>query len=165
MALIDAILMEFQQEAATTRRMLEVLPDEHFGWKPHEKSMTLGQLASHIAEIPGWAEVTLNLTEFDLEASGWKPAVCKDRAEALSVFSEACAKFAKVAHGKSDADLFVNWSMKKNGENMLTMPRIAVIRAFIISHLIHHRGQLSVYLRMKDVPLPSVYGPTADAPM
>jgi uncharacterized damage-inducible protein DinB len=164
MAIKDALLPEFDHEMATTRRLLERVPDAEFGWKPHDKSMTLGRLAAHIANIPYWGSVTLETTVFDLDSL--PPDSQRQLAEsAAALVKEFDAKVAG-ARGKlataTDAELLTAWTLKKGGHEMFAMPRISALRSFVMNHLIHHRGQLSVYLRMRNVPLPSIYGPTAD---
>ena len=164
MALRDALLPEFDHEMATTRRLLERVPDAELGWKPHERSMTLGRLAAHIANIPYWCSVTLETTVFDLDSL--PPDSQRQLADSsVALVKEFDGKVA-VARGKLaaalDAELLTPWTLKKTGQEMFTMPRISALRSFVMNHIIHHRGQLSVYLRLKNVPLPSIYGPTAD---
>ena len=164
MALRDALLPEFDHEMATTRRLLERVPDGEFEWKPHEKSMTLGRLAAHIANIPYWCSVTLETTVFELDSL---PSDDQRQlpGSQLAVVQEFDAK-VRTARGllaaAIDAELLMPWTLRKGGQEMFTMPRISALRSFVMNHIIHHRGQLSVYLRLKNVPLPSIYGPTAD---
>ena len=168
MAISDSLLPEFDHEVATTRSLLEIVPEAAAAWKPHEKSMTLGQLAAHVANIPGWVVSTMTSTELDFNPPGGTPWVepTFDGTEALVNTLDKNIKAARAAISEaSDDDMFIDWSLKNNGETLLTMPRVAVLRSFVMNHLIHHRGQLSVYLRLQDVPLPSIYGPTADTPM
>jgi uncharacterized damage-inducible protein DinB len=168
MAIADSLLPEFDHEVATTRSLLERIPEAQATWKPHEKSMTLGELSSHIANVPGWVISTMTATELDLNPPGGPAFVSPtfDGTEALVKTFDENVKSARAAIASaSDGDMFVDWSLKSNGETLLCMPRVAVLRSFIMNHLIHHRGQLSVYLRLQDVPLPSIYGPTADTPM
>lgn len=167
MPIIDAILPEFDHEMATTRLLLERVPAGKASWKPHAKSMDLGALCSHVADIPGWVKSTVEQESFDVAPVGGTPYVTpvfSGVAELLERFDrnvrEARAAFA----GKSDAALMVKWSLLSGGQEVFSMPRVGVIRTFLLNHLIHHRGQLTVYLRMCDVPLPSVYGPSADTP-
>ena len=164
MALRDALLPEFDHEMATTRRLLERVPDAELGWKPHERSMTLGRLAAHIANIPFWCTVTFETTVFELDSL--PPDSQRQLADSsLALVKEFDGKVA-TARGKLaaalDAELLTPWTLKKSGQEMFTMPRISALRSFVMNHIIHHRGQLSVYLRLKNVPLPSIYGPTAD---
>src|SRR5690606_23307475 len=138
-------------------------PFDKADFKPHPKSMPLVPLACHIVESVGWADVTCNLDKFVLNMEEWKPFQAKDNAELLAKFEENLAKSCAIIAATPDEKMFVTWTMEAGGKVMVQMPRAAVLRGFIISHLIHHRAQLGVYLRMLDVALPSVYGPTADS--
>ena len=161
MPLVDALLPEFDHEMTTTRKLLERVPEDKFDWKPHVKSFSLGQLAQHVATIPMWGGVTVSQTELDV-AGGERPAEMKTRAEILAAFDTNVSSTRAAITGKSDAELMVPWALKSGAHTIFSMPRAAVWRSFVVSHLIHHRGQLSVYLRLLDVPLPSIYGPSAD---
>ena len=154
MPIADALLPEFDHEMTVTRKLLERVPEGQFDWKPHQKSMTLGQLAQHVATIPRWGTVTMSQNDFDL-ASNEPPPQATTRAEHVR-----SARAALV--GKGDGEMTVPWALKRGNSVIFSMPRTAVWRSFVMSHLIHHRAQLGVYLRMHDVPLPSVYGPSAD---
>jgi uncharacterized damage-inducible protein DinB len=165
MNLIDPVLSELSHEAATTRRLLDRVPQPHLAWKPHEKSMTLGRLATHIAEIPGWVSGIVDKDELDIGASGYTPPKIESVAEVLATFDRNIAAATDTLKRQSNDRLLANWRFKKNGQLMLEMPRLGMIRSFLMNHLIHHRGQLSVYLRLQNVPVPSIYGPTADEPM
>lgn len=161
MKLTDVMAQEYEQEAASTRKVLERIPEDKFDFKPHEKSMTLGKLASHIAESQGWTKPTLELDELDV--SDFKPLDSKSKDEILSVFDNGTAEsLAAFKKGTSNEALMENWKLVGNGQTMFEAPRGAVLRMFVISHMIHHRAQLGVYLRMNDVPVPGVYGPSAD---
>ena len=164
MALKDALLPEFDHEMATTRRLLERVPDPEFAWKPHDRSMTLGRLAAHIANIPYWCSLMLESTVFDLDSL--PPDSQRPLAESTSAIVKEFDAKVGAARGKLaaaiDAELLTPWTLKKGGQEVFTMPRISALRSFVMNHIIHHRGQLSVYLRLKNVPLPSIYGPTAD---
>ncbi len=162
---IDAILMEMSQEGATTRRLLEIVPAQHLGWKPHEKSMTMGRLAVHLAEIPGWVSTILDQDGFDVGASTYTPPVAGSVTEVLEMFDRNMAMTEAAVRRQTLDRLSTMWRITKQGQVLMEMPRMGVIRTLLLNHLIHHRGQLSVYLRLKDVPLPSIYGPTADTPM
>jgi uncharacterized damage-inducible protein DinB len=165
MNLIDAIVMELSQEAATTRRLLERIPAQHLTWKPHEKSMTMGRLATHIAEISDWVSTILDKDGFEIGASNYTPQTAGTVAEVLSMFDKN-VPMAEAAIRRQTLDrLSATWRLTKQGQVLLEMPRMGMIRTLLLNHFIHHRGQLSVYLRLKDVPLPSIYGPTADTPM
>jgi uncharacterized damage-inducible protein DinB len=165
MNLIDPILAELAHEGATTRRLLDRLPQERLGWQPHQKSMTLGRLATHIAEIPGWVGSIVEKDEFDVGASGYVPPTVGSVAEIIAMFDKNVATAAEALKRQSNDRLLAKWQLKKNGQLVVEMPRLGMVRSFLMNHLIHHRGQLSVYLRLQNVPLPSIYGPTADEPM
>jgi uncharacterized damage-inducible protein DinB len=163
MAITDLLLPEFDQEMANTRRVLERVPDDKFGWKPHDKSWSMGQLASHITNMIGWADTTMNATSFDVTSvtpEDMDPAA-KSQKELLSRFDANVAK-VRPALAKSDADYFVPWSLKRGPEVMFTMPRVACVRSFVMNHVIHHRAQLTVYLRLNNIAVPGLYGPSAD---
>jgi uncharacterized damage-inducible protein DinB len=163
MAIIETFLPEYDHEMETARKLLERLPDEHLGWKPHEKSMTLGRLATHIAELPGWASSIIESNEFNVDPGGRAPQALESRATVLDLFDRNCAAARTKIAVKSDAELMSPWSFKSNGQLLFTVPKVFVLRTWLLSHVIHHRGQLSVYLRLQDVPLPSIYGPSADS--
>lgn len=165
MALSEPLLKEVEHEAGTTRRLLERLPEQEFGWKPHEKSMTLGRLAGHIAEIPGWIAVIMDQDEFDVATSGYKPPELTQRSQVVQTFDANIAKITDALKRQTDQRFGAIWRLKKGGQTVMELPRIAMVRSMGLNHMIHHRGQLSVYLRLKNVPLPSIYGPTADEPM
>ena len=165
MPIAERMLPEFDHETATTRTLLERVPEAKAEWKPHPKSMSLGHLASHIANIPRWASATLERTEFDLNPSGGSD-LTTPAFESLVLVLERYDAAVRVAREilcrTSDGDLMVQWTLKNGGRSMFSMPRASVFRSFVMNHAVHHRGQLSVYLRLLDVPLPSIYGPTAD---
>jgi len=165
MSIAESVLPEFDQEMASTRRLLERVPDAHKDWKPHPKSFSLGDLAIHICNLLSWTGMTLEQTELDINPPGgppWTPPQFTSTADALKMFDEN-VKAARAALAKtSDQEYMVDWSLKSGGQTVLTLPRVVCIRSFVMNHVIHHRGQLSVYLRLKDVPLPSIYGPSAD---
>jgi uncharacterized damage-inducible protein DinB len=164
MALKDTFLPEYDHEFATTRRLLERVPEAEFGWKPHEKSMTLGQLAGHIANLAFWCSATMDAPFYDL-ASGAKEATIDSPAsvaELLEGFDRKVAAARASLAKATDAEFMAPWALKQGGHEIFSMPRAAAVRSFVFNHMIHHRGQLTVYLRLKDVPLPPIYGPTAD---
>lgn len=164
MPLNEALIAELQQEAAATRKMLERVPEKSNSWKPHEKSMTLGRLSQHLAEIPMWVPVTVDQDELDFAKENYEPKESTTNELLLKTFDDNLAGAIECLKNASDEKLMGNWTMKNGEKVYFTMPKIAVLRGFVMSHLIHHRGQLSVYMRMLDIPLPSVYGPTADEP-
>jgi uncharacterized damage-inducible protein DinB len=151
MSIADALLPEFDREMGVTRRLLERVPDGQFTWQPHAKSMTLGRLAEHLAELPQWVGVTVAQDGFDMGTSRRPDGYVPPARAALA--------------GKTDAELMAPWTFSRGGQVMFTMPKAGVLRSFVLNHLVHHRGQLSVYLRLHDVPLPSIYGPSGDEAM
>lgn len=164
MPIVDALLPEFDRETATTRKVLERLPEDKFGWRPHPKSFTLGELATHVANIVWWGEVTLDRSEYDAEGQPREAAV-GTRADLLATFDRHVTATRALLAGKSDAELTAPWSLKNGKHTFFTMPKAAVWRSFVMNHLVHHRAQLGVYLRLNDVPVPPMYGPTADEGM
>lgn len=165
MALNEALLQEYDQEMASTRKTLERVPDDKLSWKPHPKSGTFGWLAGHVANIPGWAVITIKENGFDMMPKGIpvQPGPDpKSRTELLETFDKNAAEAREALASASDADLRGNWSLLKNGQAMMTMPRSVCLRSFVMNHLIHHRAQLGVYLRLNNVPVPPIYGPSAD---
>lgn len=165
MAMNEALLQEYDQEMANTRKTLERVPDGKFDWKPHPKSGSFGWLAGHVANIPGWAAITIKETGFDMMPKGvpmQPPPPPASRKELLELFDKNAAEARAAIAGASDADLRANWSLLKNGEAMMTMPRSVCLRSFVMNHLIHHRAQLGLYLRLNNLPVPSIYGPSAD---
>ena len=163
MSIAHALLGEWDQEVESTKKMLAAIPEDKAAWKPHAKSMSLGQLASHVAEIPGWASVTMATSELDF--SGYQPPKFASTTSNLAAF-DASAKAARAAiEASSDADFMQTWTLKSGDQVFFTLPKIAVMRSFVFNHIIHHRAQLSVYLRLNDVPVPGMYGPSADETM
>ena len=161
MPLVDHLLPEFDHEIATTRKLLERVPDDRLAWKPHVKSFSLGQLAQHVANIPHWGQITLAQSELDLAATP-RMAELGSRAAILELFEDRVGGTRRALLGKTDGELMAPWSLKQGDHTVFTMPKATVWRSFVMNHLVHHRGQLSVYLRQQDVPLPSMYGPSAD---
>ena len=163
MALKDTLLFEFDHEMGATRRLLERVPETGFAWKPHEKSFSLGDLSAHLANLPHWVELTVYRTELDLAAPGEdRPSAPASIGELLDRFDRNVQKARADLNDQTDASLMAPWTLKSDGHEIFTMPRLAVLRSFVMNHLIHHRGQLTVYLRLQNVPIPSIYGPTAD---
>jgi uncharacterized damage-inducible protein DinB len=165
MTLAEVFIAEFQQEAQGTRRLLERLPEDKLSFKPHAKSMSLGGLATHIAHIPEWTATIVNDSIFDVGLVDARTPERKSRQEILDYFEKNTKGFGELLNSRSDEHLLQSWTLKNKGAQVLTLPRVACLRTFILSHIIHHRGQLTVYLRMNDVPLPSLYGPSADEGM
>ena len=165
MALKDALLPEFDQEMANTRKTLERVPEERLDWKPHPKSMAMGGLATHLSNLPTWANYTIDQDSLDLAPEG-KPLPSapevKSRAELLEIFDSNVAKARAAISSAGDEELFKPWTLLNNGKQLLTLPKVAVLRGFVLNHTIHHRAQLGVYLRLNDIPVPSIYGPSAD---
>jgi len=162
MALIDGMLQELEDEARSTRRVLERVPDDRLGWRPHEKSRTLGQLAWHIAVVPGAvAELVTSPSPAQAPEPRPDPTPAKS-AELILALDQSIAKAKKVLGGMDDATLMATWHMMKGDREILAIPRAAMLRSVMLNHWYHHRGQLTVYLRELGVPLPSIYGPTAD---
>jgi uncharacterized damage-inducible protein DinB len=163
MSLSDALLPEFDHETGVTRRLLERLPEDRFGWTPHPKSMPLGRLATHVADVLTWLPKTVNETGIDWDTKApYQPKVLASRAEVLKFFDETLDAARQALAGASDAVLVQPWTFKKDGQVVFSQPRIGVIRGMVMNHMIHHRAQLGVYLRLNDVPLPAMYGPSAD---
>ena len=156
-------LAEMEQEAAATRRLFAVIPDDKLDWAPHPKSMTLGQLALHVARIPGG--VSTMATANDFEIKGFKQNAANSRQEILDAFEESLAQAKANLDAIDDACAAQTWTAHAGGKQILALPRAAMLRTLMLNHNYHHRGQLTVYLRLLDVPLPSVYGPSADTPI
>lgn len=166
MSIAQMLLPEFDLEMANTRRVLAVVPAADAAWKPHPKSTALGDLAAHVALIPMWGRYTLEVTELDLAApenAGAARTGFTTVPELLERFDQRVRDTRSALARASDADLGVTWTLKAGERTVFSMPRAAVLRSFVLSHMIHHRGQLTVYLRLRDVPLPAIYGPSADS--
>jgi len=161
MRIADSFLAELDQEAQTTRRMLERVPGNKLSWKPHTKSMSLGQLALHVATIPGGVAQNLSNDSFEIPASTSPPAA-QSATELIPALDESVRAAKQVLGGMEDGKLMGTWKLTKNGKELMAVPRVAIVRSIMLNHWYHHRGQLSVYLRELDVPVPSIYGPSAD---
>jgi uncharacterized damage-inducible protein DinB len=157
----DMLLAELDHELSTTRKLLTRIPDGKLAWKPHERSMSLGGLGKHLAHLLTWTPFILDRLELDLADAPLTLGEPASLEEILSLF-DASRSAARAALAKTDAELGALWLLKRNGRELFTMPRLSAYRSFVVNHLIHHRGQLSVYLRLNDVPVPAIYGPTAD---
>lgn len=161
----ESILPEFEHEMAGTRKVLERVPDDKLDWKAHPKSNSIGWVAAHLVEIPGWVEGTLKQDSWDINPEGGEPyktPAISSRQEALDMFDKNVADAREAIASTSDADYMKEWSLLSAGQPMITMPRIGVIRSFVLNHAIHHRAHLCVYLRLNDIPVPGLYGPSAD---
>jgi uncharacterized damage-inducible protein DinB len=161
MKMIEALLAELEQEAETTRRQLERVPQQHLTWRPHPKSMSLGQLALHIATVPGNVAEIAAVDVVPTPPTFHQPEAAT-AAELVPALTESIAKAKRALGGFDDAKMYAMWRLQNNGKDVMAMPRVAVVRAIMLNHWYHHRGQLQVYLRLLNVPVPSVYGPTAD---
>jgi uncharacterized damage-inducible protein DinB len=157
----QAILPEFDQEMGNTRKSLERVPEDKFSFKPHTKSMTLGGLATHLATINHWAEAIMGQDSFDVSTAPPTPEL-KSRVEVLASFDKTTAAARKAIADSTDAHFMKPWTLTAGSHTVLTLPRVAVVRSFLLNHGIHHRAQLGVYLRLNDIPVPSIYGPSAD---
>lgn len=163
--LAAALIGELQQEAATTRKCLERIPAEKFDYKPHEKSMTMVRLAAHVAEMLGWAKETVEKSEMDFATADYKPFEPQTTEELVAFLDKMVAESVEALKTASDEAMMENWTLR-NGETVyFTMPRIQVLRGMVFNHIVHHRGQLSVYMRINDIPVPALYGPSADEQM
>jgi uncharacterized damage-inducible protein DinB len=165
MHISDSILSEFDHEMAATRKTLERVPEDKSDWKPHQKSMTLSRLAGHLAELPTWAVHSLTLDSIDMTSPGGNPpvpAVMTSRQRLLEDFDKNVAAARSAIAAATDEKFMQPWSLLKGGQAIMTLPRIAVVRSFVLNHTIHHRAQLGVYLRLNNIPVPSLYGPSAD---
>ena len=163
----ESFLPEFDHEMATTRRVLEHVSEYKLAWRPHEKSFSLGGLATHMADLCDWGSQTLTGDSIDIEPNGipWKPnPEVTSLVELLERFDKSSSAMRALLAQASDESLLGMWSLLKNGQTMMTMPRVVVVRTWILNHLVHHRGQMSVYLRLTGSTVPSIYGPSADDP-
>ena len=167
MTLSEMLLPEFDHEMASTRKVLERVPTDKFGWRPDEKSGTMGWLASHVSTLPWFATSTITTESFDFAPNGeptYKPEIAESNEKLLARFDEIVAEARAAIASANDEHLLQNWSLLMTGHVLFTMPRIACIRSMMMNHLIHHRGQLTMYMRLNKIPLPGLYGPSADEP-
>jgi len=161
MSYAEMILPEFDQEMANTRKVLECIPDDKFDWRANPKMNTIGWNANHLVEIPGWVEGTLTQTEWDVAPEGGEPyqsPKLTTTKEIVAQFDQNVAAARAALEAVKDADLGVMWSLVQAGKPLMTMPRAAVIRGFVLNHTVHHRAHLCVYLRLNDIELPEMYG-------
>jgi uncharacterized damage-inducible protein DinB len=161
MAIVDGLVPEFDHEMATTRRVLDRVPDAKLAWRPHEKSMSFAELASHLSRIPFWCTATLRASSLDL-ATFDRPTPESSRDNLLKGFDERVAQARALLAPATDSEMLSPWTLKNGEQEFFTMPKISVLRTFVMNHSIHHRAQLCVYLRLNDIPVPAIYGPTAD---
>lgn len=161
MTLVESLLPEFDHEMATTRKLLERVPDDRLGWKPHAKSWSLGQLAQHVATIPLWGGVALTQSELDITTTT-APEPAASRMDLLRTFDASVSGTRVALVGCTDDALLTPWALRRGTQPMFSMPKLMVWRSFVMNHLVHHRGQLALYLRMNDVLVPPIYGPSAD---
>jgi uncharacterized damage-inducible protein DinB len=165
MAIRDSFLPEFEHEMQTTRKTLERVPEDKAAWKPHDTSMPMGRLAGHIAEMVGFAPATFQGDSFDFRPPGSAPpvpTVMTSNKQLLELFDKNVAAAHAAISKANDEELLKTWTLMNGGKTFFSMPRITVLRSMILNHIIHHRGQLSVYLRMNKVAVPSIYGPSGD---
>ena len=162
MALKETFIAEMQHEAANTRKMLERVPVEHFDFKPHEKSMTLKRLASHVAELPEWTGYTLKYPELDFATVKYVPKDIRTKEDLLALHDESVRGAIADLKGSSNAQMKEIWVLRHGAHVILSMPKSDVIRSSVLNHIVHHRAQLGVYLRLLGVPIPGMYGPSAD---
>jgi uncharacterized damage-inducible protein DinB len=165
MSLCELLLTEFDQEMAGTRKTLERVPENKFSWKPHEKSGSMIWLAGHLAHLPEWAAVTMTQDSFDMSPNGVSmpmPAAPKSTKELLEIFDKNVKAGRAGLAGGSDSELAKPWSLLDKGKVLFTMARGECLRKWVLSHIVHHRAQLGVYLRLNDIPVPALYGPSAD---
>jgi uncharacterized damage-inducible protein DinB len=166
MPLIDALLPEFDREMGLTRRVLDRVPDAQFAWRPHPTSVTVGRLAEHLAELPQWALMTMTQSSIDMATprpADYQPPA--NRVAVLTMMDTNVALARAALAGKTDGEFAAPWKLLAGGKEVFTMPKAAVMRNFVLNHMVHHRGQMTVYLRMLGVPIPSIYGPSGDEKM
>ena len=165
MTIGQSLLPEFEQEMQNTRKLLERCPDDRWNWKPHEKSGTVGWLAGHVANMVSWLPYTLKTEELDyapVDGPSFEPPKIGNRKELLAEFDKNVAEARTALAGVSDAEMMKNWKLLAGGQEIFTMPRVACIRGMVLNHHIHHRAQLTVYYRLLGIPVPGMYGPSAD---
>ncbi len=165
MPINQSFISELEEQAKGTKQLLERVPLEKADWKPHEKSTTMGRLATHVAELPGWISFILSTEEIDFSKLDYKPRIAASTKELLEIFDENISKSLESLKKAKDKDFTKTWTMRSGEQVHFVLPKDVVLRSFSYNHLYHHRGQLTVYLRLNNVPLPNLFGPTADAPM
>jgi len=165
MSLSSSMLPEFDQEMAKTRTALERVPGDRFSWKPHEKSFSFMELANHLSRLPGWGRGILGTESMDLDPAKGEyvpPPSAETPKGVLATFDQNVAEFRSALEGASDEELMKPWTLSYGGKELFTIPRLAAVRGMIMNHIIHHRGQFTLYLRLNDIPVPALYGPSAD---
>ena len=165
MTIGQSMLPEFDEEIKNTRKVLERVPDDRWGWKPHEKSGTMGWLAGHVGTVPEWIAMTINTEELDyapVDGPSYEPPKITNRKELLDAFDKGSAEARAALASVSDQEIVKGWKLLAGGKEIFTLPRVACIRGMCMNHLIHHRAQLTVYFRLVGVPVPGLYGPSAD---
>lgn len=165
MSIAQSLLPEFEQEMNKTRSLLASIPGDRVAWKPHEKSYSMGELALHLANLPFWTNITLEREMFDVNPPGEEPQPKREFTsvdDLLAEFDKKVADARTIIENTPDEIFFADWTLKNGGEEVFTAPKVGVIRSFVLNHIIHHRAQLGVYLRLNDIPVPMTYGPTAD---
>jgi uncharacterized damage-inducible protein DinB len=164
MTIGESLLAEFDHEMAITRRVLSRVPEPAFGWKPHEKSYSLGALATHLSQLPHWGAQILERESYDLDTAS--PSAEKSTLDAvLETFDHHVMEVRRTLTRSTDAELLAPWTLKRGTQVLMSVPRSGALRSFLINHVIHHRGQMTVYLRLQGIPVPPIYGPTADESM
>jgi uncharacterized damage-inducible protein DinB len=162
MAIVDAIIQEMEMEAKKTRLILQKVPTAQFSWKPHEKSMTLQRLANHIAELPEWATLVAATSDVDFATHPFVRSEMHNTEDLLNHFDKCMSLCISAVSALSDGDLASSWTMRRGENVIMTTTKADILRTWVINHTLHHRGQLSVYLRLLDIPVPGLYGPSAD---
>ena len=158
----QAFIGELKREAKSTRRILERVPENKFDWKPHEKSMTLGRLASHVAELPGMLNLILTMDELDFAKGHYKPSFAQTPEELMEVFQQKLDEVVTTLQDTSDETMQQNFTLRNGAHVIASIPRTIAVRSIALNHIVHHRGQIAVYLRLLDIPVPGMYGPSAD---
>lgn len=153
---------ELKHEAASTKRMLERIPQDKFHWKPHQKSRSLSQLAVHVAELPGFLNSILTMDEMDFAKGDYKPYQAKTTEELMKLFQERLDEVLQTLSDTSDEKMRANFTLRSGNHVIASVPKVVAVRSMALNHILHHRGQLSVYLRLLDIPVPGMYGPSAD---
>ena len=158
----QSFIAELKHEAASTKRILERVPEGKFDWRPHPKSMSLGRLAAHVAELPGFLNSILTVDEFDFARGDYKPSPASTPQELMNVFEQKLVEVVQTLQNTTDERMQASFTLRSGDHVLATLPRVVAIRSMALNHIIHHRGQIAVYLRLLDIPVPGMYGPSAD---